>query len=347
MLTSVPLMFLNSILSYMKPFTTFDVSSISIASVNLDDNSQSLFGIFHFVVAVIHMIFTFGFVARILYLSRLTLKEDIESTKTLEISKIPNDLTDEKELREIFEKYFKNEEIKSINIAYVLDELKLLVDQKQELEELHLNLLSIQENKSQKKWYQCFRSKHVKSKMLQCELDLKEINQKIEIEQMKPLVGSGIAFVTFHERSFAKECMQMKMDEGFETQYAAHPSSILWKNLKYSSKDQSLRFFVVYAVSIFLFGLVCGIGLTIQSLTTINELFQVPLSKFYLESGQIIKSILYVISFVLDVRGILSLMMILTTIAIIGMLVKHLKKHSMTSELKSNARGMLFFLVIS
>jgi hypothetical protein len=356
--TSVPLMFLDSGFAFVKSFTTFDLSTISIASINLDDPLLSLVGIVHFFVGLIHMIFTFGLVATILYISRLTLAEEDESTRTLKITNLPKDFTDEKLLREKFENYFLNTEINSIHIAYDLEVLNKLNSKREALEENMETLVSIKENKTKKKWYQCFRKWKIESRIEKCQKKLDAVNSKIALEQEKALVGTGVAFITFNDKTSAQRCLkfatrnakfikefQDEMLAKLSFEYAPPPTAIIWENLKYSFVNRIFRSIIGYIVVFILFAFVISIVLALESLTKFQEMFQLSLSKFYLDSNLVIKTILRIISIFLTLRGLITITFIISTFITIAILVKCVKKHSMIDELKSNARGNLFFLV--
>ena len=84
--TSIPLIILDTIVGVFDKFTTFDFSMFSIASISLDDPFFSLFSLLHIGVSLSHILITIGFISLVLYISRVSLPSEDESSRTLQIS---------------------------------------------------------------------------------------------------------------------------------------------------------------------------------------------------------------------------------------------------------------------
>eukprot|EP01080_Neovahlkampfia_damariscottae_P005750 gene5750-9571_t len=361
-LTSIPLIILDIIVAVFDNFTTYDFSTISIASISLDHPYFSLFSLMHMGVSLSHIIIMIAFISLILYISQLVLPAEDESSRTLEISNIPKDLTDTNVLENKFESYFMKMEIGSVQIAYVLEDLDKLVKEREKEEEQLEKLISIKEYKEDKqKWYQICRYSKIDNKIEKQQEVVDKIYQQINEEKEKNLIGSGVGFITFTEKEYAKKCLDLakknwevneqKCDDeilkNFKFNFAPQPSAIIWENLKYSYSNIIIRTIIGYFIVVIAFSVVSLLIFSLESITKFKDMYQVPLSKFYLDSDEIIKLILGIVNLFVGLRGIFTLFAIIFTMITIIILGKCLKKHSMVSQLKSTARGILFFMFIN
>eukprot|EP01080_Neovahlkampfia_damariscottae_P008274 gene8274-99_t len=363
--SSVPLMILDFIIRYDRRFSAFDLSTISMASVDYHDNWHSLYSIFHYLSSFFNMLLVISFIGAIFELSKRILPQESYIEKTVWISKIPKELLDENIIIEKLKLFFP-EEILSFHFAYDFEQLHENIKEKTSLQD-DLNFFeNIKSNKSFKeKWYQLwkYKSENVDYEIEILNEKLKMIDEKIQIEKSKDLKGTGNAFVTFISKPFAKKCIELAMNdwntnsdikqddnfllEQFSFQPAPKPVTINWQNLGIGDETRRTRKLIAYFILVATFCIFLFLNFLFITLSTYRSIFTLPLSRFSQNSNRIVQTLLYIGSFIINISSLLNLMFIISTFAIVSFVVSFVKYPTTTYELKSNARGVLFFLFLN
>ena len=359
--SSLPLMILDFAISGDRRFSAFDLSTISMSSVDYHDNWHSLYAIFHYISSFFNMMLVISFIAAIFELSKRILPQETYIEKTVWVSNLPQDLMDENLILEKLKLFFP-EEILSFHFAYDFEILQILLKEKDELEE-NLNFYEKVKEKNvfREKWYQIWRYKTVDEKIENLNEKLRILEERIQIEKSKELKGTGNAFVTFISKPFAQKCVELslnkwntnsdiKQDENFLLEQftfepAPKPTTINWQNLTIDNKKRKIRKLIAYFILVLTFCIFLFLNFSFVTLSTYRSIFTLPLSRFYQNSNRIIQNLLYAASFIINISSFLNLMFIILTFTVVSFAVSFIKYPTTTYELKSNARGVLFFLV--